>query len=242
MTEDALSELIHAGTLTAGINLSNGLLVTGTGADGRPQGVAPDMAAALAAHLGLGVAYVTYATPGEVADAVARGEWDVGLIAEDPTRAETIAFCGAYAEIEATYLVPADSPFHAVEDVDRPGVRIAVSERSAYDLYLARTLAYAELRRAKGFPGACALFVSEKLDALAGLVPQLQEGAEDLPGSRVIPGRYTSVRQAIGTRPENVALKRVIEGFLAEAKASGLVAGLIEKHGVAGKLAVAADT
>ena len=239
MTQDALSQLSVPGTLRAGINLSNSLLVTATGPTGDPQGVAPDMAAALAAHLGVGVSYVTFATPGEVADAVESDGWDIGLIADDPTRAESIAFCQAYVEIEATYLVPEGAPFQSVEDVDQPGVRIAVSARSAYDLYLTRALKHAALHRAKGFPAAFALMVADKLDALAGLVPALQEKAQDLPGARVIAGRYTTVRQAIGTKPGHGALKAAVEQFLTTAKESGLVAELIDRHGVKGKLQVA---
>jgi polar amino acid transport system substrate-binding protein len=117
-----------------------------------------------------------------------------------------------------------------------------VSDRAAYDLYLSRTLKHAELSRAQGLPGAFDLFVREKLDALAGLVPALQENAKNLPGSRLLDGRYTSVRQAIGTKPENAALKAAADQFIAEAKESGLVAGLIEKHGVKGKLQVASGS
>ncbi len=239
MTYDARSELSRPGTLRVGINLGNMLLVTGTGPDGEPQGVAPDLAAALAARLGVAVSYQTYPMPGELADALARDEWDIGLIAVEPTRAEIIAFSDAYVEIEASYLVPAHSPLRAVADVDQPGVRIAVAERAAYDLYLTRALKHAELRRANGLPGAFEMFVTENLDALAGLVPALQDNAKDLPGARVLPGRFTSAQQAIGTKPQNTALIAEIAHFIAEAKESGLIAELIEKHGVTGKLQVA---
>ncbi len=114
MTRDALSELSHAGTLRVGINLGNILLVTGTSPTGDPQGVAPDMAAAMGERLGVDVSYVTFATPGEVADAVERDEWDLGLIAVDPKRAEKIAFCDAYVESEANYLVPENSPLWSI--------------------------------------------------------------------------------------------------------------------------------
>src|SRR3546814_6185863 len=90
MTDAALSELGLPGTLRVGINLGNILLVTGRGANGDPEGVAPDMAAAIARRLGVAVSYVTFATPGEVADAVADDLWDICLIAEEPQRAETI--------------------------------------------------------------------------------------------------------------------------------------------------------
>lgn len=243
MTDDietARAELAESGTLRVGINLGNILLVTGKSPSGEPEGVAPDMAAAFADKLGVSVRYNTYPTPGEVADALDRGEWDIGLIAVEPKRAETIAFCDAYCEIEATYLVPEGSPLQTIEDVDQPGVRIAVSERAAYDLYLSRTLKHAELHRAQGLPGAFELFKNEKLDALAGLVPALKGNAESLPGSRLIEGRYTTVQQAIGAKPGCPALFAAAQAFIADAKASGLVASLIDKHGVNGKLAVAA--
>ena len=242
MIQDALSELTVSGTLRVGINLGNILLVTGASPTGDPEGVAPDMAAAVAERLGVTVSYVTFTTPGEVADAVERDEWDIGLIAVEPKRAEKIAFCDAYVEIKATYLVPKNSRLQSIEYVDQPGVRIAVSNRAAYDLYLTRTLKHAELHRAKGLPGAFELFVTEELDALAGLVPALKENAENLPGSRVLDGCYTSVRQAIGTKRENAALNAFVGQFIAEAKESGLVAELIEKHGVKGKLQVASGS
>lgn len=241
MTKDAIAELLDPMVLQVGINLGNILLVTGKKPNGDPEGIAPDMAAGIAEKLGVAVKYNTFATPGEVADAAERGEWDIGLIAIEPKRAEVIDFCNAYVQIEATYLVPEASPFQKVEDVDRPGVKIAVSERAAYDLYLSRTLKHAELHRAQGLPGAFELFKKEKLDALAGLVPALRDNAADMPGTRLLPGRYTSVKQAIGTRHGKPALKAVVQAFIAEAISGGLVQNLIDKHGVTGKLAVATD-
>ncbi len=237
--DDAIiQQLIRPGVLTAGINLGNILLVTGSGTDGSPEGVSPGMAAALADRLGVEVAYRTYATPGEVADAAARGEWDIGLIADDPARAEVIDFCDAYVEIEATYLVPLDSALRSIGDVDQPGVRIAVAERAAYDLYLSRALQHAELHRATGLAGAFRLFVDEGLDALAGIKPALLENADKLPGARVLAGNYTTVRQAIATRQGCAALNEFTRQFIAEARRSGLIADLIERHGVTGKLKV----
>ena len=206
--EEARAELSEAGKLRVGINLGNILLV----------------------------AYRTYPMPGELADALERDEWDIGLIAVEPKRAETIAFCDPYVEIEGSYLVPPDSPIKTVEEVDRPGVRIAVANRAAYDLYLSRSLKHAELCRAEGLGGALDLFVSEKLEALAGLKPALLENAAKVPGSRVLDGNFSTVGQAIGTKPQNTALKTFLDAFTAEVKASGLVAALIDQHGVTGKL------
>ncbi len=239
MPSDVLSELASGGTLRAAINMANSLLVTGSTAAGDPEGVAPDMARAIADRLGVALSYVPFASPGELADAVDGGVWDIGMIGAEPARAERIAFSAAYVEIEATYLVPGGSPFASVEEVDRDGVRIAVSGRSAYDLYLSRNLRNAELVRAQGVSGAVELFVRDKLDALAGLRPALAAEAEKLPGARVLDGRFTAVQQAVGTRRGNEASASFLGDFVEEAKASGLVQRLIERHGVTGRLSVA---
>ena len=239
MPQDAVSELAPSGTLRAAINLSNFLLVTGTAPSGDPVGVAPDMARAIAEKLAVALSYVTYPSPGELADAAGDDIWDIGLIAAEPARAETIAFTSAYVEIEATYMVPEASPLAAIDDIDRPGIRVAVAARSAYDLYLTRHLKHAELVRAKGLAGAVELFRADKLDALAGLRPGLIADADKLPGGRILDGRFTAVQQAVGSAPANRAGAAFLQDFVAEAKASGFVARLIERHGVAGRLLVA---
>jgi polar amino acid transport system substrate-binding protein len=227
-----VAELAPAGVLRAGINLSNFLLVTGRAANGDPQGIAPDMAGEIAARLKVPLRLIPYESPGKLADAVA--DWDVGLIGAEPARAEQITFSAAYLEIEATYLVPASSTIRSVEEVDRKGVRIAVAQRSAYDLYLTRTIQHAELVHAAGLDASYDLFVREKLDALAGLRPRLVKDVQKLPGARVLDGRFTAVQQAVGTPKARTASAAFLAAFVEEAKASGLVARLIERHGVHG--------
>ncbi len=241
MSQDIVSELAPSGTIRAGINMANSLLVTGSTAAGDPTGFSPDMAYELAVRLGVAVSYVPFASPSEVADAAGSDAWDIALIAAEPARAESIAFSAAYVEIEATYLVPENSSLRLVEDVDRPGMRIAVSAGTAYDLYLTRSLKHAELQRTKSMTGAVDLFITEKLDALAGLRPALNRQIEELPDTRILEGRFTAVQQAIGTKLENVVAAAFLQRFVAEAKASGLVARLIERHGVEGRLQVASD-
>ena len=234
MSQAAVFELAPTGVLRAAINLSNFLLVSGRSPAGEPEGVAPDMARKIAERLGVPVVYVTYARPGELADAAGTGVWDIGLIAAEPSRAETIAFSPAYAEIEATYLVPAGSPLRTIDEVDRPGVRIAIAARSAYDLWLSRHLRHAELVRAPSLDASFELFVADRLDALAGLRPRLLQDVEKLPGARILDGKFTAVQQAVGTAKANEAGAAFLHEFVEEAKASGLVAGLIERHQVRG--------
>lgn len=234
MSQDLRAELAPTGTLRAGINMGNFLLVTGRKADGTPEGVAPDLASEIAARLGVPVSYVPYESPGRLADEVMLNVWDVGLIGAEPARAEHIAFTAAYVEIEATYLVPAGSPLQTISDVDRQGVRIAVSARSAYDLYLSRNIKHAELVRVNGVNASYELFVNQHLDALAGLKPRLLSDVEKLPGARILDGRFTAVQQAIGTPRNREASVAFLRDFVEDAKATGLVARLIARHGVRG--------
>jgi len=239
VAQGVVGELAPTGVLRVGINLSNFLLVTGKSATGEPEGVAPDMGREIAARLGVPVAYVTYKSPGQLADAVGASQWDIGLIGAEPVRAETIAFTPAYVEIEATYLVPAGSPLKSVAEVDRADVRIAVTARSAYDLWLERNIKHAQLVRSEGGDATFKQFVDEKLDALAGLRPRLLEDVEKLPGARILDGQFTAVQQAVGTARKNTAGAAFLRNFVEEAKKSGLVARLIERHNVVGRLSVA---
>jgi polar amino acid transport system substrate-binding protein len=239
MNETVVAELAPTGVLRAGVNLSNFLLVTGRTPSGDPVGVSPDLARAIADRLGVGVRYVTYPRPNELADDADASAWDVGLIGAEPARAQKIAFTAAYAEIESTYLVPAGSPIASIGEVDRPGVRIAVCAGSAYDLWLERHIEKAELVRAPTIDGSFDLFVEQKLDVLAGLRPRLISDVERLPGARILEGRFSAVQQAVGTPRRNEAGAAFLREFVEEAKSSGLIAKLIAKHGVEGRLSVA---
>jgi polar amino acid transport system substrate-binding protein len=239
MPDQLVAELAPTGVLRAAINMGNFLLVTGRTPSGDPVGVAPDMAREIAQKLGVPVAYVPYARPGDLADATGSGVWDIGLIGAEPQRAEKIAFSPAYVEIEATYLVAAGSPIRSIAEVDQPGRRLAVTARSAYGLWLENNYKNGELRQFDNAEAALAAFDGEKLDAYAGLRPGLIELQQKRPGSRILDGQFTAVQQAVGTARVNAAGAAFLRDFVEEAKRSGLIARLIERHGVVGRLSVA---
>ena len=234
MSREVVAELAPTGVLRAGINLSNFLLVTGRTASGDPEGVAPDMAREIANKLGVQIKYVPYKAPGELADAAESNAWDIGLIGAEPQRAEKIAFSAAYVEIEATYMVPAGSALKSIADVDKKGVRIAVSARSAYDLWLVNNIKNATLVQVSGLDAAFQKFMSDKLEVLAGLRPGLLKDVEKAPGLKILDGKFTAVQQAVGTARPNLAGAAFLAAFVEKAKKSGLVAELIERHKVKG--------
>jgi polar amino acid transport system substrate-binding protein len=230
----ARSELLPTGRLRVGLNHGNFLLVAPGSSAADPRGVAPDLARELGRRLGVPVEFSRFETAGKLADAVRAEGWDVAFLGAEPERASEIAFTAAYLEIPATYLVPAGSPIRSVAEVDRAGVRIAVAEKSAFDLYLGRTVRQARLVRTQGLDGSFDLFVADKLDALAGLRPRLLLDVQRLPGARILDGQFTAVQQAVGTPRARQAGAAYLRAFVEDVKASGLVAEAIARHGVQG--------
>ena len=231
---DVKKELAPSGKLRVGLNYGNFLLVLKDGPSGEPRGIAPDLGRELGRRLGVPVEFLKYEQAGKLADAVKDGKCDVGFLGAEPQRANEIAFTAAYLEIPVTFLVPAGSPLRALADIDRKGVRIAVADRSAYDLFLTRTIKNAELVRAQGIDGSYQLFVEKKLDALAGLKPRLVSDAEKIPGSRILEGQITGVQQAIGTPKARAAAAGFLSEFAADLRKSGFVSKLVSEHGVRG--------
>jgi polar amino acid transport system substrate-binding protein len=229
----AKAELTPTGKLRAGINFQNVLLTT-QGPSGEQGGVAVEFARELARRLGVALEIIPYQSAGSLADSVNSGAWDISVLGDEPARAKVIDFATPLTEIEATYLVPAGSKIRSIDEVDRPGIRIVSPAKSAYDLYLSRTIKKAELVQIAGSEAAEKHFVNEKLDALAGLKPVLLDFAPTLPGSRILDGHFTVVRHTVAMPKGREAASAYLKELVEDVKASGLVTKWIEQSGVKG--------
>jgi len=227
----ARSELAPTGKLRAAINFGNPVLAQKDPATGEPRGVSVDLARELGRRLGVPIELVTFDAAGKVFEALKKDAWDIAFLAIDPARAAEITFTAPYVVIEATYLVPADSPLRTIEDVDRDGVRVAVGNKSAYDLYLTRTLKRAQLVRVPTSPAAIDVFLKDKLEAAAGVKQPLVQFAKTHSNVRVMDGRFMAIEQAVGTPRGREAGARYLRGFIEEMKASGFVAQGLERSG-----------
>lgn len=235
ISPQARSELAPTGKMRVGINYGNPLFAKRE-ATGEPGGIAVDLARELGHRTGIPVELVAYESGGQLTAGLKAGGWDIAFLAYEQTRENEINFAAAFAEADATYLVPAGSPLRNAAEVDREGVRVAVSAKGGNDLFLSRTLKRAQLVRVVGSPttGAFKVFVADKLDAYANLKPTLIADSAKLPGSRVLDGRYTVIPYSAGIVKGRDAGARYLRDFIEDAKASGLVARLIEKNGIRG--------
>ena len=229
-----LEQLAPNGVLSAAVYLGNFLLVTGRSPSGEPTGISPDICRAIARRLGVEVSLIGFNTQAEVVEAVVSGRCGISLLGSDPARAEKITFTPAYVELEATYLVPAHSPITELSQVDQPGIRIASFYKSAYDLWLQRNLKHASLVHADSVKASNELFVSEKLDALAGLRTGLVAASQDIPGSKILDGQFTGIQQAVAAKKPDSESIEFLNTCVEEFIRSGLVADLIRQYQVQG--------
>jgi polar amino acid transport system substrate-binding protein len=227
---DAAKSLAPSGRLRVAINLGNGVLAQQS-ATGELSGVSVILARALADRLKLPLDMIAYPAAGQVVDAMDKNIWDMAFMAREPERAAKIDFSPAYVTIDGTYMVRKDSPLRALADFDKPGVRIAVGKGAAYDLFLSRTLKQAELRRAATSAAAVDLFMSDKLDAVAGVRQFLADKARQNPDWRVLDDSFQSIEQAIGVPHGHPEAAAYIRAFIEEMKASGMVRKALDATG-----------
>ena len=234
ITPAVRADLASTGKLRAAINYGNFILATKDRATGESRGVAVDLTQELGRRLGVPVEIVAYDSVAVMGDAAPTGAWDIAFLGSDPQREKLMSFTAAYLEIEATYLVRSDSPLRTAAEVDREGVRVAAPARANYELFLTRNLHRAKLVSTAGADAAFDLLATGQAEALAGLTQALHDRLPQLPGARIVDGRFMGVQQSIAVpkgRDAGLAyLRRVVE----DAKASGLVARAIERTGARG--------
>jgi polar amino acid transport system substrate-binding protein len=233
-TSSVRADLASTGKLRAAVNYGNFILATRDRATGESRGAAIDLTHEIARRLGVPAEIVAYDSVAVMGDAAPTGVWDIAFLGSDPKREALMSFTAAYLEIEATYLVRGDSPLRTAAEVDREGVRVAAPARANYELFLSRNLTRAKLVSTPGADAAFDLLATGQVDALAGLTQALHDRLPQLPGSRIVDGRFMGVQQSIAVprgREAGLAfLRKVVE----DAKASGLVARAIERTGARG--------
>ncbi|MBV8848270.1 MAG: ABC transporter substrate-binding protein [Methylobacteriaceae bacterium] len=237
--KDLAKNLSPGGKLRVAINFGNPVLAQ-RGPNGEPRGVSAALARELAKRLNVSIDFVTFEEAGKVAEAAAQDKWDIAFLAIDPKRAATIDFTPPYVLIEGTYLTPAGSPLQKIEDVDKDGIRVAVAENSAYDLYLTRSLKHAKLMRGTDSAAAVKEFEQGKTEVLAGVRQPLDDYARSHPNTRVMDGRFMSIQQAMCSPKGRETGARYLRDFVEEMKRSGFVAKALQESGQTATVAPAA--
>jgi polar amino acid transport system substrate-binding protein len=167
-------------------------------------------------------------------DGAKAGEWDVAFLGFEPARTAQMDFTAAYAQIGNSYLVPAGSPIRSIGDVDKPGHRILVLQRTVQDAFVTRNIKQAQLIRVSSFRENLKLMVSGKIDAAVGNRTFLLDLVKEVPGSRILEGSIFNLDQSLGIAKGRPAGTAYAKKFIEYAKSSGLVQQAIDRAGVRG--------
>ena len=231
---DAARRLAPSGELRAALIPSNPVLVTRL-TNGELGGVSVDLARALGAKLGVTVRLVAYENPARYNQSLGKQEWDIGLAARDPSRAEHLAFSDVFMEVDNGYVARPGSALKKAEDVDRAGVRVAVAQGSAPDGFLTRTLKNAEIVRVPGglVPARDAL-ATGRADVYGENMHLAHRIAADLPGASVLEGRFNVVHMSIAVPKARADALDVVNQFVRDMKRNGSIAQAIERAGLRG--------
>lgn len=227
---EVVAELAPSGTLRAAINVGNPVLATRNPVTGEPEGISVDLSRELARRLGVPVEFVTYNAAGKVVAGVKAKQWDVGFVGIDPERAKDMDYTPPYVTIEGVYMVHQDSSIKTNADVDRAGVRIAISGGSVYDLYLSRRIKNAQLVRAPAPSLVTDMMLKQSYEVAAGVKQRLAVDVARIPGLRLLDGNFMVIHQAMATPKNRPAGIRYVSQFIEEMKASGFVEKSLERH------------
>ena len=233
---DLARDLAPTGTLRATYIATNPVQAFVDPATKEMRGPAAAIAAELAKRAGVPLAISGAQGVQGVIDSVKNGTADIGFVAFDPVRASQVDFSQNYALAQNTYIVAESSPIRSVADADRAGVRIGVGARDAGDHFLTRTLKSATLVRNEGGIGDAIVkaLLAGELEAYAGNRMRLHAAAQKTPGLRLVTDNFYGVEQAVIVPKGDAARLAIVEKFIDEARAAGLIADAITRAGLVG--------
>lgn len=215
--------------------LAGPLYATKDPATGELKGVAVDLGRELARRVGVPFQPVLYPNPAVIVTGAKSGEWDVALMGINAERAAVVDFSAPYMEVEQGYLARAGVPITTASDVDKPGIRVAVTEKTGADAHLSSTLKNATLVRTKTVGDLDAALESGRADVIAASKTLLYERAAKQPGARVLEGRFLVEPIGMGApKGRNAIAANYVAKFVEEAKASGAVKSAIDRAGLRG--------
>ena len=238
MIETISKKLVPTGVLRVGINMSNFLLINGKDSDGLPDGVSPDIGKRLARELNVECKLIQFKKPGLLADAVDEDMWDIGNIACEKERSKTIDFTNPYVNIDANFMFRKKDNLKTNDDINLPGIKIAVLERSAYDLWLTENFKNVELIRVNTIEESHQLFREDKVNVLAGLKPKLIEEIKTNNDFQMINSPFTYIKQSIGIKKGNPEILDFLNKFITNLIKEGYIENLLKKHNVQNKLSI----
>jgi polar amino acid transport system substrate-binding protein len=230
----AIHALAPTGTLRVGLYPGTPTSIIGELGSENAKGVGFELGRALAKAAGIPFQPGVHPKNAEVLAAAKSGTVDMVFTNATPARMSDLDFSPTVLEIEQGYLVPPGSAIRALDEIDRAGMRVGVSEGSTSEATLSREFRNATVVQTASLKAAIDMLAAGKLQAFATNKATLFEMSDALPGSRVLEGRWGLERFAIGIPKGREAAMPFVRRFVGDAKASGVVKQAVERAGLRG--------
>jgi polar amino acid transport system substrate-binding protein len=232
--EDAQAILAPTGKLRVGVYFGSPTSLVRDSKTNEMHGLSFDLGKELAKRLNVPFEQVSYQRISEVLDGVVKGEVDFTVSNSTPARATQVTFSQTLLTIELGYLVTAASPITAIADIQKPGLRIGVTQNSTSQGTIPKLLPNAIVVPAQNYKRGIEMLEHGEIDTYATNKPTLFEMSDQMPGSRILEGRWGEEHLAVAIQKEHAAGLEYIKHFVEDVQTNGLVARVVEQAGLRG--------
>jgi polar amino acid transport system substrate-binding protein len=231
---DAGKVLAPTGRLRVGAFGGSPLSMARDQSTGEIHGLSIDLGKAFAKRLGVPFERLDYQRIAQVLAAMKAGDVDFTISNATPARAVDVDFSQTLISLELGYLVPAASPIVAISDVERPGLRVGVTQGSTSQRTIPNLLPNAIVTPAQDSGHAIEMLERHELDLFATNKPTLFQMSDQMPGARVLEGRWGVEHIAIAIPRGRETALEVVRRFVEDVQSSGLLAEAVERAGLRG--------
>ncbi len=202
------------------------------------HGVAYDLGQELARRLEVPAEYKTFQRVADIVDAIKNGEVDFTVTNATAARANDVSFSPPVIAIELGYLVPANSPIHQADEIDRPGVRIGVTKGSTSERTLPARFKNATIVPAESVKLAIGMLGRGEIDLYATNKPTLFEMSDAMPNARILDGNWGLEHMAVAIPKGREQGLPFVATFVQDVQSSGLLEQVEKEAGLRGAVKV----
>lgn len=232
--QEAKQILAPKGKLRVGVYLGSPTSMVRDSKTNEIHGLSFDLGKELARRLNVPFEQVNYQRISDVLEGMKAGEVDFTVSNSTPARAAVVTFSQVLLTIELGYLVPASSPIATTSDVQKAGIRVGVTQGSTSQGTIPKLLPNATVVPAQNYKRAIEMLEHGELDTYATNKPTLFEMSDQMPGSRVLDGRWGEEHLAIAIPRDHEAALDYIHRFVEDVQTSGFLAQAVERSGLRG--------
>jgi polar amino acid transport system substrate-binding protein len=231
--QDARDILAPKGKLRVGVYLGSPTSMVHD-SKGETHGLSFDLGKELAKRLNVAFEEVHYQRISDVIDGMKAQDVDFTISNSTPARAAVVTFSQTLLTIELGYLVPAASPITAIADVQKPGIRVGVTQGSTSQGTIPKLLPNATVLPAQNYKRGIEMLEHGEIDTYATNKPTLFEMSDQMQGARVLDGRWGEEHLAVAIPKGREAALDYIRHFVEEVQANGLLVRAVDQSGLRG--------